>query len=157
MAYGASEFDLAYSVSVLEHIPGTGDSEAILEIGRVLRPGGAVCVTVPFDPAGYREEWVRGDVYERKFRDEAVFDQRHYDLESLNRRLVEPSGMRLERLEHFGEPGLQFERHWNRIPMMWKLPLLWAQAFLAHFLFKRLPPDRIDRATGVALLLRKPH
>ncbi len=155
MGYATGEFDLAYSVSVLEHIPGTGDSEAIREIGRVLKPGGAVCLTVPFDVSGYREEWVRGDVYERKFRKEEVFYQRHYDMDGLNDRLVAPSGLRLERIEYFGEPGFQFERYWNGVPMKWKVPLLWAQPFLARFLFKRLPPERIDRATGVALLLRK--
>jgi hypothetical protein len=56
----------------------------------------------------------------------------------------------------FGEPGIRFERHWNRIPMRWKVPFLWAQPFVAKLLFKRLSKDQAERAAGVALLFSKP-
>jgi SAM-dependent methyltransferase len=55
-------FDRAYSVSVLEHIQGEGAAEALRELGRVVRPGGRVAVTLPF-AAEAREEW----------RDEALY------------------------------------------------------------------------------------
>lgn len=156
LEYPADEFDMVYSVSVIEHIPDAGDTEALRELARVLKPGGRACITVPFDASGYREEWVRSDVYERRFSGSHVFYQRHYDDETLRSRLVDPSGLRLERLVYFGEPGFQFERHWNRIPMKWKLPLLWVQPFLAKLWFKRLEPKNCIVAAGVCILLAKP-
>ena len=42
-----ASFDLVYSLSVIEHIPGTGDIEAMREIFRVLKPGGHALVEVP--------------------------------------------------------------------------------------------------------------
>jgi SAM-dependent methyltransferase len=65
LTYEDGSFDAAYSVSVLEHIPDAGDSAAIRELVRVVRPGGLVVVTVPFDRR-YRETFVDGAVYERK-------------------------------------------------------------------------------------------
>ncbi|HEV3142070.1 MAG TPA: methyltransferase domain-containing protein, partial [Vicinamibacterales bacterium] len=49
LTYGDASFDAAFSVSVLEHIPDGGDSAAVRELLRVVRPGGVVVVTVPFD------------------------------------------------------------------------------------------------------------
>lgn len=43
-----NSFDVVYSMSVVEHIEGDdGDSRAIAEMVRVLRPGGTLAVTVP--------------------------------------------------------------------------------------------------------------
>src|SRR5439155_24561432 len=79
LTYADASFDAAYSVSVLEHIPDRGDSEAIRELIRVVRPEGVVVVTVPFDRR-YRETFVKGPVYERKpIGSEAVVYERHYD------------------------------------------------------------------------------
>jgi len=47
--YGDQEFDIVYSMSVIEHVEGqSGDSEAIREMVRVLRPGGLLLASVPF-------------------------------------------------------------------------------------------------------------
>lgn len=156
LPYPDASFDAIYSISVLEHIPDAGDAEAVRELGRVLKPGGAVAITVPFDHSGCREDWLEDDVYERRFEREPIFYQRHYDCPSLHARLVAPSGLSLERLEFFGEPGFHFEARWNRIPMKWKVPLLWAQPFVARLFLKRLGIDDAGHACGVALLLRKP-
>ena len=64
LTFADASFDAAYSVSVLEHIPDRGDTAAIGELIRVVRPGGVVVVTVPFD-GRYRETFVKGPVYER--------------------------------------------------------------------------------------------
>jgi len=56
----------------------------------------------------------------------------------------------------FGESRVRCERYGNRIPRQWKLPLLWAQPFLAERFLTRVGPDRLDVACGVALALRKP-
>jgi len=46
--YADASFDAAYCVSVLEHIPGSGDTAAIRELSRVVKPGGLVVVTVRY-------------------------------------------------------------------------------------------------------------
>jgi SAM-dependent methyltransferase len=155
LSYADEFFDRVFSISVLEHIPDDGDSAAMREIGRVLKPGGRVTLTVPFCNARYWEEFIQGPVFERKASNEPTFYQRHYDAHALAQRLVEPSGLRLVKTEFFGEPGLRFEPYWNRIPMRWKLPLLWAQPFIAAALLKKLEPAQMDAACGAALTLEK--
>jgi len=157
LSYPDASFDRVFSISVIEHIPGEGDADAMREIARVLRPGGFLTLTVPFSAQGYTEEYVDGDVYERQGHQGPTFYQRHYDRDALTRRLIEPSGLRLVETAFFGEPGVRFEPFWNRIPMRWKIPLLWAQPFVAKLLLKRLSEDRLDAACGVALKLQKPH
>jgi ubiquinone/menaquinone biosynthesis C-methylase UbiE len=156
LSYEDGTFDRVYSISVLEHIPDTGDSEAIREIARVLKPGGTLTLTVPFSARGYYEEFVEGDVYERNAEQGGTFYQRHYDLDALMERLVQPSGLVLDEMGFFGEPRVRFEPYWNRISMRWKLPLLWAQPFLAKLFLKRLTPDQRDAACGVALRMSRP-
>jgi SAM-dependent methyltransferase len=149
-------FDRVFSISVLEHIPDAGDSDAMREIARVLRPGGQLTLTVPVAYRAYAEEFVRGPVYERAAEGVHTFYQRRYDPPALERRLIEPSGLRLLNLTYFGEPGVQIEPLWNRIPMRWKVPLLWAQPFAAKVFFKTLRDDELDAAAGAALHLQKP-
>ena len=56
LPFDDESFDHAYSVSVLEHIADGGDEQALRELGRVVRPGGRVVVTLPY-AAAYREDW----------------------------------------------------------------------------------------------------
>jgi SAM-dependent methyltransferase len=154
LSYPDASFDRVFSISVIEHIPEDGDTHAMREIARVLRPGGILTLTVPFAAEGYEEEWVRGGVYERQ-EGGPTFYQRRYDLEELHARLIEPSGLRLVEATYFGEPGVRFEPSWNRIPLRWKIPLLWAQPFLARMFLRRLRADQVESACGVALKLEK--
>jgi SAM-dependent methyltransferase len=156
LSYADEFFDRIFSISVLEHVPEDGDSVAVRDIARVLKPGGTFSFSVPFSAAGYREEFLRGPVYERDEKDQPTFYQRHHDMDSLRSRLIEPSGLELVDMTFFGEPRVSFEPYWNRIPMKWKAPLLWAQPFLARLFLKRLRPDQINSACGVAVVLRKP-
>lgn len=55
-------FDHAYSISVLEHVQGTGDGEVLSELARVVRPRGRVVVTLPY-ASRYREDWRDAPVY----------------------------------------------------------------------------------------------
>jgi SAM-dependent methyltransferase len=155
LTYADAFFDRVFSISVLEHIPGAGDSEAMLEIARVLRPGGVVTLTVPFAAAGHTEEFVHGPIYERDNPNGQTFYQRRYDEASLHARLLQTPGLKLVDLTYFGEPGIKIEPTWNRIPMRWKVPLLWAQPFVAKLLLKPLGPDRLAAAVGVAVRLQK--
>jgi len=54
LSFAENSLDLVTVISTIEHIPGDGDSRAMAEFARVLRPGGRVVVTVPTSPT-YRE------------------------------------------------------------------------------------------------------
>ena len=116
LPYEDNSFDAAYSVSVLEHIPESGDTAAIREITRVVRPGGLIVVTTPYS-TGYRETMVQHSVYERKggAPGDPVFYERHYDHASLTSRLIDPSGAQLVDLQLWGEGTLRIERALTRM------------------------------------------
>jgi SAM-dependent methyltransferase len=129
-SYETAAFDAAFSVSVLEHIPGDGDSKAIRELARVVRPGGRIVVTVPFADVA-RDTFVDGDVYERRqVERKLVFFQRHYDHTSLRKRLFEPSGCRVEDLELWTEGRFPVESILLKL-RRFGLPLAPFQPFLA--------------------------
>jgi SAM-dependent methyltransferase len=56
LPFADETFDHAYSISAIEHIAEDGDFRALAELARVVRPGGRIVVTVPFDTV-YREDW----------------------------------------------------------------------------------------------------
>ena len=108
--YPDDTFDAAFSISVLEHIPDTGDGDAIRELVRVVKPGGLVVGTVPYNRR-YRETFVEGSVYERQaIAGEKLFFERHYDSASLRGRLFDVSGSELIDLEIWGERVVRTER-----------------------------------------------
>lgn len=55
-------FDHAYSISVIEHIADDGDEVALRELGRVVRPGGRIVLTLPYADE-YWEDWRESAVY----------------------------------------------------------------------------------------------
>jgi SAM-dependent methyltransferase len=110
MPYADCSFDAAFSVSVLEHIPGRGDSEAIVQIARIVKPGGRIALTVPY-ATSYRETFVDRSVYERsQSGHEPVFFERHYDDDALADRLIRPSSCKLVDLQLWGEGRIRVER-----------------------------------------------
>jgi SAM-dependent methyltransferase len=115
LPYPDASFDAAYCVSVLEHIPENGDTKAIQELMRVVRPGGRLVVTVPFD-LRHRDTFVEHEVYERGFDgSRPVFFERHYDQSSLHERLIGPSGGSLVDLRFWGEGVFRAERWLTRL------------------------------------------
>lgn len=107
LTYPDAHFDAVFALSTVEHIPGDGDSVAMAEIERVLRPGGISVISVPFTSGEFREEYRRYDVSGREHKDE-VFYERTYDSVALDQRLIEPLGIRLEKRAYFGEPSFRF-------------------------------------------------
>jgi SAM-dependent methyltransferase len=109
LSYADATFDAAYSVSVLEHIPDRGDTTAMEELVRVVRPGGLAVVTTPYDTA-YRETFVQESVYERtQVGSEPVFFERHYDDAALTERLLGATDAELVDQEFWGERGVRGE------------------------------------------------
>ncbi|GEM_PF-1612236 len=104
MDFADESFPFVCSISVVEHIAGEGDSRALQEIARVLRPGGRAVVTVPYVPR-YAESWRDRDPYGRQIRDAAgrVFFSRYYDRDAIQERLVLPSGLSLISLQAWQE------------------------------------------------------
>lgn len=138
LSYADNSFDAAFSVSVIEHIPGRGDTEAVRELLRVVKPGGKVVITTPYDRA-YRESFVDSDVYERKAAGEPVFWERHYDDAALRERILGVAGARQTDLELWGEGRWRGERMLSRLGPI-RTAVSPVEAGLAVVSLRRLAP-----------------
>lgn len=90
--FPAAQFDIVYSMSVLEHIEGeSGDARAIGELLRVLKPGGLLILSVPFGNKYMEQKRIGFVGAARKTGDqETYFFQRIYDNPMFQSRLMEP-------------------------------------------------------------------
>lgn len=102
--YPDGHFDLITSISVFEHIAPEvgGDIPAILELARVLRPGGWAMITVPASRR-YMADYQPGDVYERQAGSGKNFFQRFYTREMLEENFVQRPGLKLVRMKFVEE------------------------------------------------------
>jgi SAM-dependent methyltransferase len=164
---GDGEFDYISLISTIEHVEGDGDSEAMPELARLLKPGGRLVLTVPYNYNCFRDFWVSDDTYTSVYRGTRLFYQRHYDDDALAKRLVEPSGLRLTTKLIFGEPGW---RCFNtlfanpQVPVLAKAPYLWMMPLFARHFARVLRPEEIQTkenlpmvtTEGALLVLEKP-
>ena len=98
LPWPSESFDRVYALSSIEHIPDAGDTRAIKEMSRVLRPNGICVVSVPFG-----REFQPGEMAK------PIFGfMRRYDSSTLRSRLVFPSGLKETRSVYFGERGIRF-------------------------------------------------
>jgi len=113
-------YDCIWSVSVIEHVRGDdGDTDAIRQLWRLLRPGGALVVTVPVDREHHIE---RRDVayygLDEERDGDGYFFARYYDAHSLRRRLIEAAGVEPTRIAWFGERRrghyAEYEERWRQ-------------------------------------------
>jgi SAM-dependent methyltransferase len=98
LEYLESEFHIVYSMSVIEHIDGdAGDSRAVQEFQRVLRPGGLLLLSVPFGNR-YAEQRIVGMAGAvRKTSDSrAYFFQRIYDEPTFEQRILKSANQLTE-------------------------------------------------------------
>lgn len=154
LTYADASFDAAYSVSVLEHIPDRGDSAAIRELIRVVRPGGVVAVTVPYDRR-YRETFVNGSVYERKpIGSEAIFYERHYDREALAKRLLSSEEAEVVDLSFWGEGAVRMEALLDRLGPL-RIPLSPFEGLLSAVLLRQVEPDGWGHSMAAFFTLRR--
>jgi len=154
LSYPDGFFDAAFSVSVLEHIPDRGDTAAIQELVRVVKRGGLVVVTTPYDRI-YRESFAQHDVYERKqIGSQPVFFERHYDDAALAERLLGPAGAAVQDLEFWGEPWVRVEALLERVgPLRWVLSPL--EPLLSVAFLERVEHEGKARPMAAFLTLRK--
>jgi SAM-dependent methyltransferase len=114
LPFADASFDRVTFVSAIEHFEGDGDTRAILEAARVLRPGGLCVLTAPYNAREATDEWREGPLYGRGRPGERLFFERAYDEDALASRLIRPSGMLLVERRYFGEAGASFERFRDR-------------------------------------------
>lgn len=161
LRFPAGTFTGVFSVSVLEHIPGDGDSAAIREMARVLAPGGLLVVTVPFAPES-RDEYKKSSAFywsgasSPAGREGLVFFQRRYSERDLRNRLVAPSGLLLDRLCYLGE-RVRFGR--DRELAHYLPPATGPLQPILSALFHERPSDdwrTLGHALGAMIVLRKP-
>lgn len=154
LSFPDGAFDAAYSVSVLEHIPGSGDSAAISELLRVVRPGGHVVVTVPFDRT-YRETFAQGPVYERTPEaGEPLFYERHYDHDALSVRLLNSPSAALVECSIWGEGSIRMESLLNRLGPL-RIPLSPVEGLLSTILLRKLGPNDSGHPMAAFFTLRR--
>jgi SAM-dependent methyltransferase len=143
LPFADASFDRAYSISVLEHVPGKGDLQALRELARVVRPGGRVVITVPY--AGrYREDWRDEPMYGAQ---EPVngryFFERWYDDARLDELARAAPGVRL-----VGTRISRMSPNWHLLYLRtfpWLLPLGPLFGVLAHE--REGPPGDVARLT----------
>ncbi len=145
LSYADDTFDRVFSISAIEHIPDDGDSVAMGEIARVLKPGGICCLTVPWGLHGYVEEYRRKgdpDTYWVESSEERIFYQRAYDRPTLDRRMLSDPRLELVDLSFWGERRYPVEH----VILSRKLPR-WARWGLlpAHFPLSRLFVSRLGQ------------
>jgi SAM-dependent methyltransferase len=90
LGYGDAEFDVVYSMSVIEHIEGEeADSRAVRELVRVLKPGGLLALSVPFGPRYIEQQTIGVAGAARKTGDRHLyFFQRIYDSRLFQERIL---------------------------------------------------------------------
>jgi SAM-dependent methyltransferase len=135
--YPDNFFDLVYSVSVLEHIPSDGDSLTMKEIERVLKPNGTAIIEVPYSAKEY-DTYMDGDVYDRKYSNQPVFYQRHYDNRTINTRIIFPSRMVLDSGLIITE-RISLEAMMSNIPKILQIPLLMLTPIISKLNHKLKP------------------
>ena len=165
LPYPDGHFDRITVISVIEHVPDPGDKVGIAELARVLAPGGKLLLTVPFGMTA-RDFFLHESVYAETYRGEPVFFQRHYTPETLEERLVRPSGLRVETRAFFGETGFPFFNRFWVLPSAVK-PIKALYAWLSPVFSRRflkvldspdsltLPSPPMITANGAFLVLRK--
>ncbi len=104
----AETFDVITNISVIEHFEGELDSVAMAKSAKLLKPGGLYLLTTPLNEGHARDWFLNQDVYGEKYESKPVFFQRHYDVESFGKRIVEASGLKEVSRTYFGDYDTPF-------------------------------------------------
>ena len=153
-------YDIITNVSVIEHFEGMQDAAAMRASAQLLKPGGLYILTTLINEGFFKEFFVRKSVYGERFQSKPVYYQRHYDLKTLQERIISPTGLLERERVYFGDYDFQcFEKVFQKIPRPLRAFYQWATPYFArHFLsYRSYPVSRkdmnIDTASGVILVL----
>lgn len=153
LSYPDSYFDKVYAISVVEHIEDQGDSAAMREIARVLKPGGLCCLTVPAASHYSESTTSRENYYKKPVDGKPVFYQRNYDDATLHKRLIDPSQLELLFIEQYGERWVPYERLYGKLPRFIKIPISFlGPIFSKLFLFRIGLGSQAEPKTALVLL-----
>jgi SAM-dependent methyltransferase len=159
LPFADGTFDRCLCVSVVEHIPGEGDSDAMAEMFRVIAPGGVLDLTTEVSRDGgdrFIGERLYGDASTETER--GVFFGRRYTGEGLRSRLLQkPWEVLHEEYVRQRDPGIE-ERFYRRAPWSYLYGGLLRRTCAANFESVPSPAALSGDETGVAWLrLRKPR
>jgi SAM-dependent methyltransferase len=160
LSFADASFDAVACVSVIEHVPGDGDSRAMAEIWRVLRPGGVLHLTtnVAAHTGEIRTERpVYGDVGEAADGGaDGAFFERQYTEDTLRDRLL-ALGWREEAREYVRERRPVHERFFAARPWSFLAGGLLPLACVGNFAIIPGPGALAPDEFGVVYLrLRRP-
>jgi len=153
LSFPDAEFDLVYSISVIEHITEHGDTQALAEFARVTKLGGTVIVEVPYR----RQRQEISHHYDSKGAPLAApqFYERYYDREWLDSRLQAP-GLTREQCWILGEwlpidPWIAAPR----LPRPLRLLILPLEPLLAMINYWMRPDDTAGRPLAALIVFRR--
>ena len=154
------QFDGCLCVSVIEHVPGDGDAEAMEQMWRVLRPGGTLRLTTNVAAAPREVATLRpiyGEASAEAEADGSVFFERHYTAADLRERLLGlPWEVLQERYVRQRDPRIH-ERFHRAAPASYTLGAALRFVCPSNFAAIGSPEDLADGEMGVAFLeLRRP-
>lgn len=116
--YPDNHFDIIYSLSVIHMItPGEdGDIQALHEIQKKIRSGGLLILEVPYRQQ-YKENYAARNNFEESYEGVPVFQERQYDEDALETRVVRNiSGRLLEK--YYLYEVLPFDAVWSGFPRL---------------------------------------
>lgn len=150
LPFESASFDYVYSISVIEHISNDEDTKALMEMWRVLKPGGSLVLTVPFDEV-FAEEYRDVDVYTttKMPRNGKYFFQRRYDHESIQKRMVVPVGGEDVKYEYFLEIDKGFFDKYDKLWGERKYLMSILDPVLIHRHYRLVNDISKAKATGV--------
>ncbi len=108
-----NSFDCVTCISVIEHISGSGDKQALREFTRVVRPGGAIVLTFPVKPTR-EDEFRQQPCYTTQQQDpdgRGYFFQRFYDDKDIQNLIKIPALKETERRYFVESPPGWFQAY----------------------------------------------
>jgi SAM-dependent methyltransferase len=158
LTFSDNSFTHIISISVIEHINGNGDSEAIREMWRVLKPNGLLILTFPVAKV-FKEEFSDKDTYGLNVQQikERFFFQRIYDERTIEERLLNKiSDFTILSKEIFGESELGFYRSYSQRWEKHGLRETVKDPYYISKYFKKLDSfDQIKDSAVMGITLRK--
>ncbi len=158
LSFSDNSFSHIISISVIEHINGNGDSEAIKEMWRVLKPNGILILTFPVAKT-FEEEFSDKDTYGLNVKQakEKFFFQRVYDESSIKERLLDKiTDFTILSKEIFGESESGFYQSYSE---RWKkngLSETVKDPYYISIYFKKLDSfEQINDSAVIGITLRK--